>query len=82
MVRTQIQLTEEQASRLSRLAERQGVSKAALIRRSVDAMLAQEKNLDDAEVRSRAKSAAGRLHSGTGDLASRHDDYAAEAFAQ
>ena len=82
MVRTQIQLTEEQAERLQKIAQREGVSKAALIRQFVDSMLAIENKLDNAEVRSRAIAAAGRLHSGTGDLASKHDDYAVEAFGQ
>ena len=39
MVRTQIQLTEEQARRLKALAAEQGVSMAELIRRSVDTVL-------------------------------------------
>jgi hypothetical protein len=82
MVRTQIQLTEEQSRELDRLAGKRGVSKAALIRSSVDMMLALTKSPDDAEVRERAIRAAGRLHSGTGDLASRHDDYAVEAYSQ
>lgn len=82
MVRTQIQLTEAQAIRLQNIAKREGVSKAAVIRRFVDNMLAMEVSLDDEAVRKRAISAAGKLHSKTGDLASKHNDYAAEAFAQ
>ena len=39
MVRTQIQLTEEQARRLRAMSAEQGVSMAELIRRSVDALL-------------------------------------------
>ena len=82
MVRTQIQLTEQQSRELKRVAAQQGVSTAALIRHFVDRMLSVERLPDDAEVRRRAIAAAGRLHSGTGDLSLRHDDYAAEAFAE
>ena len=80
MVRTQIQLTEEQARKLKRVAKDRGISMAAMIRRSIDSVLALECNPDDAEVRARAIAAAGRLHSGSGDLSSKHDLYAVEAF--
>jgi predicted transcriptional regulator len=82
MVRTQIQLTEEQAKKLKRIAKQRGISMSAMIRRSIDSVLALEYNPDDAEVRERAIAAAGRLHSGTGDLASKHDQYAVEAFSE
>jgi 16S rRNA U516 pseudouridylate synthase RsuA-like enzyme len=82
MVRTQVQLTENQARELKSMAARQGVSMAALVRRSVDRMLLVERVPDEDEVRRRAIAAAGRIHSGTGDLAARHDDYAAEAYTQ
>lgn len=82
MVRTQIQLTEEQSQQLGILAGQRGVSKASLIRRFVDMMLALEKAPYDAEVRARAIRAAGKLHSKSGDLASRHDEYASEAYTQ
>jgi len=45
-------------------------------------MLTVERMPDDAEVRRRAIAAAGRFHSGTGDLAARHDDYLTEAFSE
>ncbi|MCL5103043.1 MAG: ribbon-helix-helix protein, CopG family [Armatimonadetes bacterium] len=82
MVRTQIQLTEEQARRLAALAAKRGVSRAALIRKSVEKMLVAERVSDDAVLRRKAIAAAGALHSGTGDLSARHDEYAAEAFAE
>lgn len=80
MVRTQVQLTEEQARRIRAAARRKHVSQAELIRRCVDRMLPLEESVDDTEVRKRAISAAGKVRSGSGDLAARHDDYLAEAF--
>jgi hypothetical protein len=80
MVRTQIQLTEEQAKRLQKIAKRAGVSKAAMIRRFLDGVPETDSSPDDAAVRARAIAAAGRLHSGTGDMASRHDDYASDVM--
>jgi len=82
MVRTQIQLTDAQARELKDIAARQGTSMAALIRRFVDRMLPVERIADEDEVRRRAIAAAGRVHSGTGDLAAKHDDYAVEAYTQ
>ena len=79
MIRTQIQLTDEQARRLKAVAAREGISVSAVVRRSVD--MALDVTTDDAEIRTRAKAMAGSLHSGTGDLSERHDDYLAEAYA-
>ena len=75
MVRTIVQLTEEQASLLARAARRRGVSKAAVVREALDAVLAREGG--DAELE-RALRAAGAGASGVDDLAERHDDYLAE----
>lgn len=80
MVRTQIQLTERQARRLKKLAAAQGRSMADLIRRSVDAMLAQPGANDDEVRRARALRAAGRFRSGVRDLSSQHDRHLAEVF--
>ena len=78
MVRTQIQLTEKQARRLKQLAAAQGRSMADLIRRSVDALLAQPNAHDDEAKRARARRAAGRFRSGVSDLSSRHDRHLAD----
>lgn len=77
MVRTQIQLTEEQAERLKRRASERGVSMAALIREAVEELLAgdvQERR------RGRALDAVGRFRSGHDDIAREHDKYLAEDF--
>ena len=79
MMRTQIQLTPEQARALKRMAAREGKSMAELIRLSVDAMLQSGSLQDPQELRRRALSAAGRL-SGPEDLAQQHDRYLADAY--
>lgn len=80
MVRTQIQLTEEQARALKRLARRKHVSLAALVRAGVDEVLRSEGAITDAERRRRAVKAAGRFRSGRRDLSERHDEQLAESF--
>lgn len=82
MVRTQIQLTEEQARALKELALSQRTSMAELIRQSVDELLRREAGADAAERRRRAIDAAGRYRSGRSDVAGRHDDYLAEAYRE
>lgn len=80
MVRTQIQLSEEQSARLRALAAKRSVSMSELVRQAVEAMLSSSRQCDADEARHRAIAAAGRFSSGLGDLAERHDDYLAEAF--
>jgi hypothetical protein len=84
MVRTQIQLTDEQARRLKAAAAREGMSVSAVIRRSVDTdkALAVGGARDDAEIRRRAIEAIGCCNSGLGDLSERHDDYLDEAYSE
>jgi hypothetical protein len=80
MVRTQIQLPEQQVSALKQLALQQHVSMAELIRRAVELFTASSAAVNLQERRQRALGAAGRFHSGHDDIATRHDDYLAEAF--
>jgi predicted DNA-binding protein len=82
MVRTQIQLTEEQSIRLKAAAARRGVSMAELIRQGVDAILSQSDERSPEEIFRRAAQAAGRHRSGKRDVASRHDDYLKEDFSR
>lgn len=82
MVRTQIQLTEEQAAVLKRMAAVQHVSMAEIIRKAVD-LIARTGFIPDVKSqRQRAVASAGRFHSGCGDLAEDHDRYLAEAFKE
>ena len=77
MIRTQIQLTPEQAHALRSMAAREGKSVAELIRLSIDAMLRAGRIKDQDELRSKALAAAGKFN-GPEDLAVRHDDYLAK----
>jgi Arc/MetJ-type ribon-helix-helix transcriptional regulator len=74
MVRTQIQLTDEQARRLRRLAADRGVSMAALVRDGVERVLAEQ---DREELWGRALSVVGKYRDreGARDVAENHDGY-------
>ncbi len=80
MVRTQIQLTKEQAQALRSLAASQRLSVAELIRRAVDAFLQSQKSIDHEEKKRRALAALGRFRSGRRDVSKNHDRYLNEAF--
>jgi len=82
MLRTQIQLTEQQVAALKARAAAEGVSLAELIRRCIDQTLASSVGPEPTERIRRAASIAGRFRSGTGDLAINHDKYLAEAFGK
>jgi hypothetical protein len=78
MIRTQISLTEDQMRRLRAEARRRGVPIAEVVRDAVDRLVPNES--DARQIRfKRALAAAGRFHSGSGDLADRHDEIAGEA---
>lgn len=80
MVRTQIQLTEDQVAALEELAVRRHLSLDDLIREGVDSLLRSVATSSNAERRRRALAVAGRFRSGLGDLSKRHDAYLEEAF--
>jgi len=81
MVRTQIQLEEEQAALLRRAAADSHVSVAEIIRRSVNLYLsATPRPVSREEQKRRAIGAAGRFRSGVTDLGEAHDRYLEEAF--
>jgi len=82
MVRTQIQLTEEQAKALKKLASSRHLSMAELIRQGVDTVLRSNVTVDAEEKRKRAIAIAGRFSSGKRDISKEHDKYLAEAFAK
>jgi hypothetical protein len=77
MIRKQIQLTEEQAESLRRLASERGLSMAAVIREALDRAIGVD---EVARRRERAIAAIGGFRSGLHDVSERHDDYLAEAF--
>ena len=81
MVRTQIQLTEMQASALKRLAVRENMSIAELIRRSIDQTLAATHTASQTDRRIRALGVIGAFSSGQPDIARQHDDHLVEAYS-
>ena len=82
MIRTQVQLREEQMQALRQRASERRVSIAELIRQAVDMLLQSSHAIDDAERRRRAIAAAGRFRSGLSDVAVEHDRYLVEAYEQ
>jgi len=81
MVRTQIQLTEQQARRLRAQAREHGQSLAALVRRYVEMGL-EEEVPDREQLYQRAARIVGRFRDrrGARDVSTRHDRYLNEAF--
>ena len=80
MVRTQIQLTEAQASMLKARARLEERSMADLVRECVDEYLARRPTPDVRELALRARALRGRFRSGCPDLAEAHDRYLDDAF--
>lgn len=79
-VRTQIQLTEKQASELKRMAAERGVSVAELVSEGVNRIIAVSREMSPEERRRRALAVVGRYR-GPGDLPDRHDDHCVESDA-
>lgn len=80
MVRTQIQLTEEQASILKKIAAQRNISIAELIRQGINFYLRAYGAVSQEERRQRAVAATGRFRSGKSDLSTNHDDYLKKAY--
>jgi hypothetical protein len=78
MIRTQIQLTDEQARALKELAAKRGVSLAELIRQGVERILAES---DRREKRRRALAMLGRYDAGPSDVSTHHDRYLSEDYS-
>ncbi len=82
MVRTQIQLTEEQAKKLKKMASLRQLPMAELIRQGVNIILRSAAPLDFEEKRKRAIAATGRFRSGKRDISREHDRHLSEAFGK
>jgi hypothetical protein len=80
MVRTQIQLTQEQSRKLKRVAARKGVSVAEVVRRSIDTVLATEDLPDQEDIKARARAVFGAFEDSQADVSEHHDQYLTEAF--
>lgn len=81
MVRTQVQLTEEQYTALKAMSITEGVSVAELIRIALNRLLEVRGATGLKERTERAIAVAGKFKSGLGDLAERHDEYFEEAIS-
>jgi predicted transcriptional regulator len=82
MVRTQIQLPEEQVVLLKKMAAAQHKSMAEIIRQAVDYFAKAKQAVGEEQRRRRAMAAAGRFRSGVKDLAASHDSYLTEIFGE
>jgi len=80
MVRTQIQLKEEQAKAIKRIAHSRHLFVAELIRRAVDTLIKSSPVADPEEKLKRAIAIVGKFSSGKHDIARRHDRYLADAY--
>jgi predicted DNA-binding protein len=80
MIRTQVQLTEDQLKALRQISATTGRSTAELIRNGIDQYLA-GRHVSKAEDRmERAMRVAGAFSSGVADVSADHDRHLAEAF--
>jgi len=82
MVRTQIQITEQQAILVKQAASDANVSMADIIRRGVDIYLRSRATVTNESRVRRALAASGRFHSGIRDVSAQHDIHLAEAYGQ
>ena len=80
MVRTQIQLTEAQVSKIKKAAMNQGTSVAEVIRRAVENMVQSSPKMTIQERARRAMEIAGKFRSGKKNISGNHDKYLAEAY--
>jgi len=80
MVRTQIQLTEAQVSKIKKAAIDQGTSVAEVIRRAVENMVQSSAKITTQERARRAMEIAGKFRSGKRNISGKHDKYLAEAY--
>lgn len=79
MIRTQIQLSQEQVATLKALAAQRGLGMAKLTRQAIDQWLLTQGGLSRAERKRRALATAGRFGSEVSDLSEAHDRHRAEA---
>jgi hypothetical protein len=82
VIRTQVQLTDTQATELKQLSAARGRSISALVREGIDQLLLSRESVSRGERMRRATSVFGKFRSGGHDLADRHDDHFADAAEQ
>jgi len=79
MIRTQVQLKEDQVEWLRHKARERRVSISELIREGIELLKARERKVPE-ERKRKALELVGRFSSGVGDVSLRHDEYLAEAY--
>jgi predicted Ser/Thr protein kinase len=82
MVRTQIQLTEEQAEKIKKIAASRGVPMAEVIREAVEGVIRSGAAAVSEERRKRALEILGKFRSGKRDVSIKHDAYLTEAWSK
>ena len=80
MIRTQVQLTEDQLAALRARARQEERSVADLVRQSVAEYLVRRPGVDRRELIGRARALVGSYRSQCPDLAENHDAHLDEAF--
>ena len=80
MIRTQIQLTEEQAKKIKKIAVSRGVPMAEVIRDAVEGTIRSSTVVISEEKRKRALEIVGKFRSGKKNVSRKHDSYLAEAW--
>lgn len=80
MVRTQIQLTEDQAKALKKIAQSRHLSVAELIRQAVDKVIKSSTVVNAEERHKRAMEIVGKFSSGKRDVSKKHDLYLTKAY--
>ena len=80
MVRTQIQLTEDQAKALKRMAASKHLSIAELIRRAIDSLIKTSITIDPKERLKRSLEIVGKFRSGKRDISKKHDLYLSDSY--
>ena len=80
MVRTQIQLRDDQSTRLRELARREGASVAQMIRKAIDRLFEETGAASASASRRDALKVVGMFRSGLSDVARQHDRHLDEAY--
>ena len=82
MIRTQIQLTDDQAEKLKDFSASHHQSMAETIRQAVDTFMTERSGRNVADARKKAIAAAGKFKSGMANLSEDHDEHLAGAFGE
>ena len=82
MVRTQIQLTEEQAKKVKKIAASRGVPMAEVIRDAVEKAIRSSAGTVSEERRKRALEILGKFRSGKKNVSKKHDAHFTEAWSK